>query len=504
MIAKRIKYRRPIYEADRWHFHHRLASVGFSQRQTLLYLYGWALVLAGLALALRFVPYSDNHGHFDAAWTAVIVVCGVAARRGQRLPARRAGDPQAPQPETARQPPVANPETDRRRRRPGARDRELPGGRSGDRRVRDDRGRPGPLGAPCAVAEACPGAARRRSAAEREPVRIYSAAPPGTGSSRACAAICSFGVNPMSRPDAANPDDRESPGEGGRCHRRNPVLGAMIACAAVGFGVGSLVGLAVPARARRACSGGSARVLRLSTLAIEGSSSVGGRAGPFTLALRYGDLALLAVALPLFVIAGWPMLGYAVAAAAWLAQRGIELAADRRAARALAERQRNTALGVIGASTLGRVWLVALAVLLVGLLGAREDGLAAALLSAVLMTAHLGGRSPGARHDAGRGAAMKTAHEGLDRGRGLPRRDDPARGPVRQRRQERRVPAPERVQARPVDHDQARGSRPEHQQGGPLPWPGQRPDDRNDGLGRQAHAAKARTASRPRSRSPTT
>ncbi len=79
VIAKRIKYRRPIYEADRWHFHHRLASVGFSQRQTLLYLYGWALVLAGLALALRFVPYSDNHGHFDAAWTAVIVVCGVAA-----------------------------------------------------------------------------------------------------------------------------------------------------------------------------------------------------------------------------------------------------------------------------------------------------------------------------------------------------------------------------------------------------------------------------------------
>jgi UDP-GlcNAc:undecaprenyl-phosphate GlcNAc-1-phosphate transferase len=53
--------------------------VGFSQRQTLLYLYGWALVLAGLALALRFVPYSDNHGHFDAVWTAVILACGVVA-----------------------------------------------------------------------------------------------------------------------------------------------------------------------------------------------------------------------------------------------------------------------------------------------------------------------------------------------------------------------------------------------------------------------------------------
>ena len=75
VIAKRIKYRRPIYGADRWHFHHRMANIGFSQRRTLAYLYGWALVMAGLALALRFVPYSDDHGHFDPAWTVVIGVC---------------------------------------------------------------------------------------------------------------------------------------------------------------------------------------------------------------------------------------------------------------------------------------------------------------------------------------------------------------------------------------------------------------------------------------------
>lgn len=79
VIAKRIKHRRPIYVADRSHFHHRMANIGFSQRRTLAYLYGWALVLAGLALALRFVPYSDNHGHFNPVWTAVIVACGVAA-----------------------------------------------------------------------------------------------------------------------------------------------------------------------------------------------------------------------------------------------------------------------------------------------------------------------------------------------------------------------------------------------------------------------------------------
>ena len=79
VIAKRIKYRQPIYRADRWHFHHRMANIGFSQRRTLAYLYGWALVLAGLALALRFVPYRDDHGNFDPLWTAVMVVCALAA-----------------------------------------------------------------------------------------------------------------------------------------------------------------------------------------------------------------------------------------------------------------------------------------------------------------------------------------------------------------------------------------------------------------------------------------
>jgi UDP-GlcNAc:undecaprenyl-phosphate GlcNAc-1-phosphate transferase len=79
VVAKRLKYGRPIYRADRWHFHHRMANIGFSQRRTLAYLYGWTLVMAGLALALRFVPYSDNHGHFDALWTAVMAVCLLAA-----------------------------------------------------------------------------------------------------------------------------------------------------------------------------------------------------------------------------------------------------------------------------------------------------------------------------------------------------------------------------------------------------------------------------------------
>jgi len=72
VIAKRIKYGQPVYQADRWHFHHRFANIGFSQRRTVLYLYGWTIVLAALALALRFVPYSDDHGNFDVGWSLVI------------------------------------------------------------------------------------------------------------------------------------------------------------------------------------------------------------------------------------------------------------------------------------------------------------------------------------------------------------------------------------------------------------------------------------------------
>jgi len=79
VVAKRLKYRRPVYSPDNWHFHHRFRNIGFSQRRTVLYLYAWTLSLAALALALRFVPYSDDHGNFDVAWSLVIVGFGVIA-----------------------------------------------------------------------------------------------------------------------------------------------------------------------------------------------------------------------------------------------------------------------------------------------------------------------------------------------------------------------------------------------------------------------------------------
>jgi UDP-GlcNAc:undecaprenyl-phosphate GlcNAc-1-phosphate transferase len=79
VIAKRIKYGQPIYQADKWHFHHRFANIGFSPRKTTLYLYAWTLALAALALALRFVPYSDDHGNFDLQWSLVLAGFGLIA-----------------------------------------------------------------------------------------------------------------------------------------------------------------------------------------------------------------------------------------------------------------------------------------------------------------------------------------------------------------------------------------------------------------------------------------
>ena len=79
VVLKRLKYKQPIYRPDSEHFHHRMARIGFSSRRTIAYLYAWTLMLAGLALALRFVPYSDHKGHLRTGWTLVMVGLGVLA-----------------------------------------------------------------------------------------------------------------------------------------------------------------------------------------------------------------------------------------------------------------------------------------------------------------------------------------------------------------------------------------------------------------------------------------
>src|SRR5919201_1700052 len=73
VILKRLKYRQPIYQADRWHFHHRFANIGFSQRRTALTLYAWCFGLSAFALAIRFVP-AHRHGW---SWASITILAGM-------------------------------------------------------------------------------------------------------------------------------------------------------------------------------------------------------------------------------------------------------------------------------------------------------------------------------------------------------------------------------------------------------------------------------------------
>jgi len=79
VVAKRLKYRRKPWAADANHFHHRMARMGYSQRRTVAYLYGWTLMLAGVAVALRFVPYSNHHGVYHLGWILVMVAIVLVA-----------------------------------------------------------------------------------------------------------------------------------------------------------------------------------------------------------------------------------------------------------------------------------------------------------------------------------------------------------------------------------------------------------------------------------------
>jgi hypothetical protein len=103
--------------------------------------------------------------------------------------------------------------------------------------------------------------------------------------------------------------------------------------------------------------------------------------------MRYLDLVVLALALPVFVLAGFPLLGYAAAAAAWLAQRALREYLNRRAR---ASDDPRTVAGLLAGSMLARGWLVAAAIFGVGLAD-NDAGLAAGVLSITLFTMMLTG-----------------------------------------------------------------------------------------------------------------
>jgi hypothetical protein len=115
--------------------------------------------------------------------------------------------------------------------------------------------------------------------------------------------------------------------------------------------------------------------------------------------IRWLDLAVLAIALPVFLAAGLPLLGWGGVAGAWLVQRLAQEVLERRA-RASGDPRRSTA--VLALSMFARVWIIALTIFVLGKAD-RDAGLSAALLSVVLVTVYLtaimtsGPLAPGSR-----------------------------------------------------------------------------------------------------------
>lgn len=99
--------------------------------------------------------------------------------------------------------------------------------------------------------------------------------------------------------------------------------------------------------------------------------------------LRQFDIALLALALPLFLLAELPLLGWLAAAVGWVCQRVIRRVLEQRAA---ASDDPRTVAGLTAGSMIARAWLMALAIFGVGMTD-REAGLSAAVLVIVLFTA---------------------------------------------------------------------------------------------------------------------
>jgi hypothetical protein len=113
--------------------------------------------------------------------------------------------------------------------------------------------------------------------------------------------------------------------------------------------------------------------------------------------LRHLDLVLLALALPVFLAAGFPMAGWGAGTGIYLGQWVVREWTTRRAERASDPR---TVVGLLAGSMIGRGFAVALAILLVGLAN-NDAGLAAALLFlgafSIAFTIGLAIRQPGSR-----------------------------------------------------------------------------------------------------------
>ena len=190
---------------------------------------------------------------------------------------------------------------------------------------------------------------------------------------------------------------------------------------------------------------------------------------------------------------GAPVLGYVVGAAAWIVTRVLGAWIERYARTRDVKAQLALNFGVL----MGRVWIVGIAILVVGQTADRADGLMAALLALVAFTIYLATTlilRPSERSTPQ--PMTQTRKILLGAGAALRAADGPGASSFfgSAGRNEEFAPEEEFALHTWIDLPGLAG----HQQGRALPRAVGAPDLRLDGLHRQPHAGQARTASRPR------
>ena len=78
VVARRLKYRRPISAPDRSHLHHRFMDIGFSQRRAAVTMWAWTASLGAAALATRFIPFRAE-GRWHAGETVAVALIALGA-----------------------------------------------------------------------------------------------------------------------------------------------------------------------------------------------------------------------------------------------------------------------------------------------------------------------------------------------------------------------------------------------------------------------------------------
>jgi len=105
-------------------------------------------------------------------------------------------------------------------------------------------------------------------------------------------------------------------------------------------------------------------------------------------ALRFLSVALLALALPVFLLGGWGYDAWFLAAALWLAQFAVQWSLGR----FVIGLPRIVAMAVAGVGMLARAWGVMIALIVAVNVGGEDVAVPAAILFAILYTADVGVR----------------------------------------------------------------------------------------------------------------